>query len=216
MERIVKLEIDGKEVKAREGMTILEAAKETGVEIPNLCYHEKLLPYGACRICSVEIRTRDRTRIVAACGFPVEENLIVKTRTPRIDEIRRTIIELIAPLVGKISGEVDKLAREYGADVSKFSRFIAKPTNCFRCGICVRYCSEIVGANAVGFVGRGIDRQIVFFPEIASGICMSCRKCFELCPTGRIPSITDGVCFEDLTPRDVFCKRGALSENQTS
>ena len=208
----IELEIDGKRVKAKEGMTILEAAREVGIEIPTLCYHEKLNPYGACRICSVEIRTGDRTRIVAACGFPVEENLIVKTRSPRIDDIRRTIIELIAPLVGKITGEIDKLAREYGADVSKFSRFMAKPTNCFRCGICVRYCSEIVGANAVGFVGRGIDRQIVFFPEIASGICMSCRKCFELCPTGRIPSITDGVCFDDLAARDVLYKKSGGTE----
>ena len=203
----IELEIDGKRLKAKEGMTILEAAREAGIEIPTLCYHEKLNPYGACRICSVEIKAGKRTRIVAACGYSVEKNLIVKTRSPRIDWIRKTIIELIALLTGKIVGEIDKLAREYGADVSRFSRFRVKPTDCFRCGICARYCSEVVGANAVGFVGRGIDRQIVFFPEIASRTCMSCRKCFELCPTGRIPSITDGVCFDDIAARDVLYKK---------
>ena len=209
MERTVILEIDGKKVEAKEGMTVLEAAKDAGIEIPTLCYHEKLKAYGACRICSVEARAGERTRIVVACGYPVEEGLIVQTRSPRVHRIRKTIIELLVPLVGKLTGEIQKLAEEYGADVFRFSpKFRARPTNCFLCGLCMRYCSEVVGANAVGFVGRGVDRQIVFFPEIASRICMSCRKCFELCLTGRIPSETDGVCFNGLTASGALYKKG--------
>ena len=167
----ITLNIDGREVRAREGMTILEAAKEAGIEIPTLCYHEKLEPYGACRICSVEVERRGRVRVVASCGYPVEEGLVVRTRSPRIDRIRKVIIELVALTImvdGDVAAEIRKLANEYGADIHRFeSRFRATPTKCILCGQCVRYCDEVVGAHAIGFVGRGIDRRVVFFPEKA-------------------------------------------------
>src|SRR4030042_861989 len=91
----ILLQIDGREVKAREGMTILEAAKSVGIFIPTLCHHEKLEPYGACRICTVEVETRGRTRLVAACLYPVEQNLVVKTRSEKVDKIRKMILELL-------------------------------------------------------------------------------------------------------------------------
>lgn len=198
MEKLITLKIDGKEVKAREGITVLEAAKEMGIEIPTLCYHEKLKPYGACRICSVEVERRGRTQVVASCGYPVEEGIKVKTRSAKIDKIRRTIIELIAPSLsdGGVVGKVRELADEYGADTSRFmSRFKATPTRCILCGQCVRYCSEVVGANAIGFAGRGIERRVVFFPERASRFCPTCHECYEVCPTGKIAAETDGSIF---------------------
>ncbi|OGO04233.1 MAG: (2Fe-2S)-binding protein [Chloroflexi bacterium RBG_13_54_8] len=200
MEAMVNLEIDGKQVKARQGMTVLEAAKESGVQIPTLCFHDKIMPYGACRVCSVEVGKKGgRVRVVAACGYPAEDGLVVKTRSPRIDKIRKTIVELVAPQAmfeGEVSGELKEIADEYGADIHRFeSRLNVKPVRCILCGECVRYCAEVVGANAIGFVGRGIERRVVFFPEKASKVCPGCMGCFEICPTGKIAAEADGTYF---------------------
>lgn len=201
----ITLQIDGKEVKATKGMTVLESAREAGIEIPTLCYHEKLEPYGVCRICSVEVEKKGKTRIVASCGFPVEQGLVVRTRSPRIDKIRKVIIELVAPTTmidGEVAGEIKKIAKEYGADIHRFeSRFRAKPTRCILCGQCVRYCDEVVGEHAIGFMGRGIDRRVAFFPEKARA-CLTCQACFNLCPTGKIPSETDFVVFDGFSVHD--------------
>lgn len=205
----ITLRIDEKEIKAKEGMTILEAAKEAGIEIPTLCYHEKLQPYGACRICSVEVERKGRVRIVAACGYPVEQTLAVRTRSPRINRIRKVIIELVAPTTmvdGEVAGEIKKLAKEYGANIRRFeSRFRAKPTRCILCGQCVRYCDEVVGEHAIGFVGRGIERRAVFFMEKAKA-CLTCQACFDLCPTGKIPSETDFVVFDGFSVDDYLAR----------
>jgi len=201
----VSLQIDGKEVKAKEGTTVLEAAKEAGIDIPALCYHQKLAPYGACRICSVEVERKGKVQVVASCGFPVEEGLVVRTRSKRIDRIRKVLIELMAldtMVDGEVAGEIKKLAREYGADIHRFeSRFRTTPTRCILCGQCVRYCDEVVGEHAIGFVGRGIERRVVFFPEKAR-VCLTCQACFSLCPTGKIPSETDFVVFDGFSLDD--------------
>ena len=194
---MVTLTIDKKQVKARKGMTILEAARDAGIEIPTLCYNDKLAPYGACRICTVEVSRKGRKRLVTACVYPVEEGLVVKTDTPQIKRLRRTLLELM--LASSPTKTIQDMAREQG--LSK-PRFEADRTNCILCGQCVRYCNEVKGANAIGFVGRGIDRRVVFFPEIASTVCASCRECFSLCPTGKLPAETDGVSFDDLTLED--------------
>lgn len=197
METSITLEIDGKKVKAKEGVTIFEAAREANIEIPTLCEHEKLAPYGACRICSVEVEKGRSSKVVVACGYPVEEGIKVKTRSPKIDRIRKVILELIAPVLSKEGmGTISTLAREYKADVARFMpKFKATPTRCILCGKCVRYCSEVVCRNAIGFVGRGIGRRVVFFPERASGYCSTCQQCFSVCPTGKIGSETTGDVF---------------------
>ena len=125
MSREVTLEIDGRKVKAREGMTILEAAREAGIEIPTLCYHEKLKPYGACRLCTVEIVREGRSRLVASCAYPVEEGLIVKTETELVRKVRKLILELLLPLAP--TGPIKSLAKKYGA---KEDRFKAELTGC--------------------------------------------------------------------------------------
>jgi len=85
----ILLQIDGQEVKAEEGMSILEAARSIGIFIPTLCHHEELEPYGACRVCVVEIDIRGRTSLVAACIHKVEQDLIVKTRSEKVDKTRK-------------------------------------------------------------------------------------------------------------------------------
>jgi NADH dehydrogenase/NADH:ubiquinone oxidoreductase subunit G len=173
----VSLTINDREIKAKEGMTILDAARDAGIYIPTLCYHEKLAPYGACRICTVEVSKGKKNSLVTSCVYPVEEGLVVNT-----------------------------VARQYAVTQPRFK---AEKTNCILCGLCVRYCNEIKKANAIGFVGRGTERRVVFYPQIASTVCASCRECFRLCPTGKLPSETDGVCFDDLTLEDFLSARQA-------
>jgi NADH dehydrogenase/NADH:ubiquinone oxidoreductase subunit G len=175
----ITLQIDGREVKAREGMTILEAAQSAGISIPTLCDHEKLEPYGACRICTVEIETRGRTNLVAACLYPVEPNLVVRTRSERVDKVRKMLLELMLAHAPD-AVELRDLAKEYGADKARFEK---ESSFCVLCGLCVRYCAEVKKKNAIGFVDRGVRREVAFIPEIASKECENCKECFPLCPT---------------------------------
>jgi bidirectional [NiFe] hydrogenase diaphorase subunit len=195
----IVLTIDGREVSASPEMTLLEAARGAGIEIPALCYHQKTKPHGACRICSVEVEKRGRVKVVASCGYLVEPGLTVRTRSPRIDRIRRAVIELVSPQAmfeGDVPGDIRILADEYGADIHRFeSRLHVKSPRCILCGLCVRYCDEVVGAHAIGFVGRGIDRRVAFFPEKASKVCAGCLGCFKICPTGKIGAESDGSYF---------------------
>ncbi|MFC1953520.1 2Fe-2S iron-sulfur cluster-binding protein [Chloroflexota bacterium] len=176
---VVTLTIDSKEVKAEEGMTIIEAARSAGINIPTLCHHEKLKPYTACRICLVEIEARGRINLDTACSRPVEENLVVKTRSEKLDRIRKTILELMMAHAPD-SPDLVELAEEYGADEDRFEK---ESSFCILCGLCVRYCAEVKKANAVGFIKRGPSREINFVPEIAARECWSCKECFSLCPT---------------------------------
>jgi len=189
----IKLKIDGKTTEAEEGMTILQAARGAGIDIPTLCYHEKLAPYGACRLCTVEIIKDSRTRLVASCVYPVEEKLLVKTDSGRVRKIRKMVLELLLPLAP--TGPLETLAQRYGLEKSRFS---AEKTSCILCGLCVRYCAEIKKANAIGFIGRGVDRQVAFLPEVATKVCDSCRECFAICPGGKVALETDGVWFPSL------------------
>jgi bidirectional [NiFe] hydrogenase diaphorase subunit len=181
----VSLNIDGKAVKAEEGATILEAARSAGIDIPNLCYHEKLRPYTACRICLVEIEARGRTRLDTACSRPVEEGLVVRTRSEKVDRIRKTLIELMLSHAGD-STKLKELAREYGADARRFEK---EPSFCLLCGVCVRYCAEVKQKNALGFIDKGLGREIGFVPEIARRECADCKECFELCPTSYLQAM---------------------------
>ena len=175
----ILLQIDGREVKAREGMTILEAAQSVGIFIPTLCHHEKLEPYGACRICTVEVETRGRTNLVAACLYPVERNLVVRTRSEKADKTRKMLLELMLAHAPE-AGVLQDLAQEYRAGEARFEK---EPSFCILCGLCVRYCAEVKKKNAIGFVERGARREVAFIPEIASKECWNCKECFSLCPT---------------------------------
>ena len=175
----ITLQIDGRKVEAKEGMTILEAAQGAGISIPTLCHHEKLEPYGACRICTVEIEARGRTNLVAACLYPIEQNLVVRTRSERVDKTRKVLLELMLAHAPD-AAELQDLAQEYGADKARFEK---ESSFCILCGLCVRYCAEVKKKNAIGFVDRGTRREIIFIPEIASKECENCKECFPLCPT---------------------------------
>jgi len=193
------LKIDGIEVTAKEGMTILEAARSAGINIPTLCHHEKLAPYGACRICVVEVDAGGRTSLVAACLYPVQPNLVVRTRSEKVDKTRKILLEQFLAHAPDAPALQD-LAREYGADKDRFEK---EASFCILCGLCVRYCAEVKKKNAVGFVDRGSSREISFIPEIASKECWNCKECFPLCPTSYLQAayhLTEALAF----PRDPF------------
>ena len=176
------VQIDGKEVKASEGMTVLEAAQSADIFIPTLCFHEKLEPYGGCRICTVEVEVRGWTKLVAACLYPLEQDLVVRTRSEKVDKIRKMILEFLLAHAPN-SPQLLELAQEYGADKDRFEK---ESSFCIVCGICVRYCAEVKKKNAVGFVDCGARREISFIPEIALTECIDCKECFPLCPTSYL------------------------------
>ena len=178
----ILLQIDGKEVSAREGMTLLQAAQSVGIQIPTLCYHEALEPHGGCRLCLVEAEIRGRTRLVVSCVYLAEPGLVVRTRSERIDRTRKVLLELLLAHAPD-SVALLELAKEYGADRDRFQK---QASFCINCGLCVRYCAEVKQKNAVGFVGRGATREIAFIPEIAAKECWDCKECFPLCPTSAL------------------------------
>ncbi len=178
----ISLIIDGNKVEANDDMTILEAAQSIGIDIPTLCHHDKLEPYGGCRVCTVEVESKGKTKLVAACVYPVEDNLKVITRSEKIDRIRKMVLQLLlshAPDSEKLLA----LAEIYGADKDRFEK---EASFCIHCGLCVRYCNEIKKKDAVGFINRGARREINFIPEVASKECWDCKECFPLCPTAAL------------------------------
>jgi predicted molibdopterin-dependent oxidoreductase YjgC len=176
------MQIDGKEVPAAQGMTLLDAARDAGISIPTLCHHSQLEPYGGCRLCLVEVEKNARTRLVVSCVYPAEDGLIVRTRTEKIDRIRKTLLELLLAHAPD-SPQLVELAEQYGA---RRDRFDQQASFCIHCGLCVRYCAEVKQSHAVGFIDRGIRKEISFLPEIAARECPSCKECFPLCPTSYL------------------------------
>lgn len=184
----ITLNIDGQSVTADEGTTLLKAAKSAGINIPTLCCHDELEPAGVCRLCMVEIKKGNRSRTVASCVYPVEEGIEVLTETDKINKIRRMLIELLMPVAP--SGPINALAKKYGIEKSRFTLVDEEPSHCSLCGICVRYCEQVTGEHAVGFFGRGVNRKVALLPEKGHD-CVFCRKCFEMCNSGRFIEIAE-------------------------
>jgi NADH dehydrogenase/NADH:ubiquinone oxidoreductase subunit G len=190
----IVFQIDDREVRASSGTTVLEAARSAGIAIPTLCHHDRLEPYGGCRICIVEAESRGRSQLVTSCVYPVEDGLTVRTRSEKVDRIRRTLIELLLAHAPD-SPELAALAAEYGADRDRFEK---EASFCVHCGLCVRYCAEVKKLHAVGFIDRGIRKEISFIPEIAQKECNACKECFPLCPTSYLQAafvLTESLAF---------------------
>lgn len=175
----VVLQIDGKAVKASEDMTVLQAARQAGISIPTLCHHDKLEPHGMCRMCMVEVEVRGKKNYVVSCLYPVAKDLEVRTRSEKVDKIRRVILEELLAHAPH-APDLVRLAQDYGADRDRFEK---ETSFCILCGLCVRYCAEVKQKNAVGFTEQGPRREIKFVPEIARQECWDCQECFALCPT---------------------------------
>jgi bidirectional [NiFe] hydrogenase diaphorase subunit len=179
---MVTLTINGRRVETAEGSTVLEAAREAGIEIPTLCYHEALEPYGGCRLCVVELETARGPRLVASCAHPAEEGAVVKTDSERVLRSRRMTVELLLAAAPHA-----KVIQELAADLAVDQpRVILDDNLCILCGLCVRACREIVGANAISLVNRGFSKEVSPPFEIGSNACIGCATCVQVCPTGAI------------------------------
>jgi glycine cleavage system H lipoate-binding protein/formate hydrogenlyase subunit 6/NADH:ubiquinone oxidoreductase subunit I len=163
-------------------MTLLEAARSAGIDIPTLCYHPELRPYGACRLCTVEVGQQGRVRLQASCALPAENGMEVKTASERVLRGRRMIIELLLARAPD-APVLRELATRFGA---REGRLAPKNEKCILCGQCVAVCAEVVGVAAIGFAGRGVTRRVTTPFEAPSLTCLACGACTFVCPTGAI------------------------------
>jgi len=181
-EKEITLKIDGIEVNAKKGTSILDVAKKLGINIPTLCHHPALEPFGACRVCSVEITDkRGRKKIVTSCNYPVSEGLIVDTKSEKVFRTRQLLLELLLARCPKVK-KIQDLAREYG--VEKPSFWVGDPEeDCILCGLCARVCEELVGVSAINFANRGVEREVTAPYHTISDDCVGCGACAIVCPT---------------------------------
>lgn len=179
---MISLTLDGHKVEALEGSSILEAARENGIEIPTLCYHEALEPYGSCRLCVVELETPRGPRLVASCVYPAEDGALVKTNSEMVQASRRMTAELLLAAAPHAKA-IQELAARMGVQEPRVS---LSDNDCILCGLCVRACAEIVGANAISLIHRGFSKEVSPPFEIGSNACIGCTTCVFICPTGAI------------------------------
>lgn len=196
---MITFKMNGLDVQAEEGLTLLETAKFYGLEIPTLCYNEGLSPYGGCRLCLVEIGVEPRTKLVSSCTYPAEEGLVVHTDTRRVIEARRMMIELMLS-VAPFSKQIQDLASKFG--VTKM-RFTPRNQECILCGLCVRMCAEQMDGRAIGFQNRGSKRKISTPFDVRSEECRLCGGCMYICPACQLrcqgPDAETAVCNACLT-----------------
>jgi len=179
---MVKLTIDEQEIEVEEGTSLLKAARRIGIEIPTLCYHPAVSAYGACRVCTVEVIRKGRSRLTTACTYPVQEGIEVKTNSEKVKKARKLIIEMLLARCPNVK-VIQDLAKKMGIEKT---RFPIEDKKCILCGLCVRVCEEVVGVSAISFANRGVERKPTTPFEIQSDACIGCGACAMVCPTGVI------------------------------
>jgi len=196
---MIQFILNGLEVSAEESWTILEAARFYGLEIPTLCWHEGLSPYGGCRLCLVEVGKAPVSKLVSSCTYRVEEGLVVRTDTARVIQARRMMIELLISIAPN-SKTIQDLASKF--NVTKV-RLKTRNEECILCWLCVRMCAEQMDGRAIGFQGRGTKRKISTPFDIRSEECRLCGGCIYICPVCQLrcqgPNAETALCNACLT-----------------
>ncbi len=222
--RIVTMQIDGKDIGAREDETILEVARENGIEIPTLCHMDGLSDIGACRLCVVEVK--GSRKLLPACITTAQEGMEVVTRSPKLDHYRRMIVEMLfaernhicSVCVSNGHCDLQNLAIELGVSHvtvpylypklpidASHERFVLDHNRCVLCTRCVRVCDEIEGAHTWDVMARGVNSRVItdlFQPWGTSETCTSCGKCVQVCPTGAL--FEKGKSVAEMTKRRQF------------
>ncbi|NQV02436.1 MAG: FAD-dependent oxidoreductase [Bacteroidia bacterium] len=179
---MVTLTINNQEIEVNDGITLLTAIESIGINVPTLCYHKALIPYGACRLCVVEVQLPGRaSSLQAACTYPVSNGIQVFTDTERIFKARKIVAELHLARCPD-SEPIKKIAREYGITEPRIK---TKNEDCILCGLCVRMCEERMGRSAIGFTGRGSNRKQETPFGKHNEMCWICGACNFICPVGK-------------------------------
>ncbi|OGO16392.1 MAG: hypothetical protein A2Z14_04455 [Chloroflexi bacterium RBG_16_48_8] len=181
---MIHLTIDDHAIEVPEGRTLLEACREYNIEVPTLCYHPSLEPFGACRLCMVEYAQPPHpSKLVAACVYPCEEGAVVSTHSESVRNSRRITVELLLSSAPN-DPYLLQLAQEYGVTDVRFR--MPEENLCVVCGLCVRACNEIVGVRAISMINRGISKEVSPPFKVISPTCIGCGACVLICPTGSI------------------------------
>jgi len=179
---MIALTLNGLPVSVEKGVTLLEAAQFLGFPIPTLCHMEGLSPYGACRLCVVEIGEGPKAKLVSSCTYPAEDGLKVRTASSRVLRARKMILELLLASCPQ-SRTIQDLASAHGI---RQQRFKQEYEDCILCGRCVRMCEEQMMAKAIGYRHRGEKRNIGTPFDKQSDVCRLCGGCMYVCPACQL------------------------------
>jgi len=185
--RPVKIQIDGRTVTARTGEMLLAVARRAGIEIPAICHHESVEPSGNCRMCLVEITKpswEGWSKLVTACLYPTEKDLIVSTNSAQVQQARTVLVDLWLARCPD-SPYIQRLAAEYGIETTSFEPAAVPTDQCILCGLCIRVCEKL-GPAAIATVNRGGRKKVAGPFEGPPPDCIGCAACAEVCPTSCI------------------------------
>jgi len=199
---VVTLVMDGKELTVDDGTTLLEAARENGMDIPTICFHDATTANGLCRMCVVEVE--GQRVLQPACIVQAGAGMKVQTRSEKVIRSRKTILEMLASTMDlSEAAEIQAMIQEYGADVNRFPdaerrevevkddnpMYVRDYSKCLLCWRCVQVCADDAQYTyAINFSGRGYETQIgTFFDKsIPESTCVLCGQCVGVCPTGAL------------------------------
>jgi NADH dehydrogenase/NADH:ubiquinone oxidoreductase subunit G len=211
--------MDGKEITVEDGMTILDAARENGIDIPTICFHDATTANGLCRMCVVEVE--GQRVLQPACIVQAGAGMKVQTRSERVERARRSILEMLASTMDlSESAEIQMMIREYGADVNRFPdaerrevevkddnpMYVRDYSKCLLCWRCVQVCADDAQYTyAINFSGRGYETQIGTFFEkpIPESTCVLCGQCVGVCPTGALKPKREFLLEQGMSPNEI-------------
>jgi heterodisulfide reductase subunit A len=176
----VTVEINGERIIMPQGVSILQAAQERDIYIPTLCHNKALSPYGACRVCVVEVTHNGKTELKTSCNNLALDGMVITTDTQRVLKSRKIIVELLLARSPE-SQPILEIAKQLGVERSRFPQ---KEDKCILCGLCVRMCEERMGKSAISFAHKGINRVVVPPYKSKSEVCQVCGACESICPAG--------------------------------
>lgn len=219
MTETITLIIDGQEVTAEQGRTLLEVAREMGKDIPTICFHEATTANALCRICVVEVE--GQRVLQPACVVKAGAGMKVQTRSEKVIRARRTILEMLQSTMDLSEApEIQKMMVDYGADANRFPdaerresaviddnpMYVRDYSKCLLCWRCVQVCADDVQYTfAINFDGRGFETQIgTFFDKsIPETSCVLCGQCVGVCPTGALKPKREYLLEQGLTPQEI-------------